>query len=555
MASQIDQHQALRSQAQQLADGDTLSETTNIASLLHDWLEENSPALLAQKNVGEFNGAMMQWFHWYSDDDGNHWSRLEQEAPALAKAGITAVWLPPAYKGMSGAKDVGYAAYDLFDLGEFDQKGSIRTKYGTRDAYLKSIRTCRSYGIEVYADAVFNHKIGGDIEEDFEAVPLDENNRHHALGAARPVRSWTGFTFPGRGGTYSTMQWSWQHFDSVDYNSLEPSARAVWQVKDKPLEDNVDRERGNYDFLMGCDLDLDHPEVRQELKLWGEWTLDTVGASGFRLDAIKHMNSDFFVEWIDHLENYAGRDIFVVGEFWSYDINTLCDYAARTAGQMSLFDAPLHLNFHRASHSKGHSNMGSILEGTLMEKAPLLAVTLVDNHDTQPLQALESPVADWFKPLAYSLILLRAEGYPCIFYPDYYGAEYSDYGTDGNLQTVQLTSHRYLLDRMLLARKHFAYGEQMDYFDDHNIIGWTRLGTELHPHGVAVVLSDGPGGAKSMQTGKPDTRFVDLTQHRGEIVSTNGEGWGRFPCQGGSVSIWIPEAAIPTALRDQFKRA
>jgi alpha-amylase len=130
MTSPINQHDALRSQAQQLAEGSALSETTNIVSLLRDWLEEHSPALLAQKNVGEFNGVMMQWFHWYSDDDGHHWSRLEQEAPVLAKAGITAVWLPPAYKGMNGAKDVGYAAYDLFDLGEFDQKGSIRTKYG-----------------------------------------------------------------------------------------------------------------------------------------------------------------------------------------------------------------------------------------------------------------------------------------------------------------------------------------------------------------------------------------------------------------------------------------
>ena len=53
-------------------------------------------------------------------------------------------------------------------------------------------------------------------------------------------------------------------------------------------------------------------------------------------------------------------------------------------------------------------------------------MTLVENHDTQPMQALESPVADWFKPLAYSIILMRAEGYP-IFYPDYYGANYSDW--------------------------------------------------------------------------------------------------------------------------------
>ncbi|MBM5785012.1 MAG: alpha-amylase [Cyanobacteria bacterium K_DeepCast_35m_m1_288] len=495
---------------------------------------------------------MMQWFHWYSEADGNHWARLEQEAPALAKSGITAVWLPPAYKGMDGAKDVGYATYDLFDLGEFDQKGSIRTKYGTKDAYLQAIRTCRSYGIEVYADAVFNHKIGGDIEESFEAIPLDDNNRHHALGQPRTVRSWTGFTFPGRGDTYSTMKWGWQHFDSVDYNSLDPGTKAVWQIKGKPLEDHVDGERGNYDFLMGCDLDLDHREVQQELKHWGEWTLDNTGVSGFRLDAIKHINSDFFVDWIEHIEAYAGRDVFIVGEFWSYDLGTLCNYASRTGGQMSLFDAPLHLNFFRASQSGGQFDMGSILEGTLSKEIPLLAVTLVDNHDTQPLQALESPVADWFKPLAYALILLRAEGYPCIFYPDYYGAEYSDYGTDGSLKTVQLTSHRYLIDRMLLARKHFAYGEQLDYFDDQNIIGWTRLGTELHPHGLAVVLSDGPSGSKWMRINQVGATYVDITNHCADPVVSNEHGWGCFPCRGGSVSVWVALDAIQASLRTRF---
>jgi hypothetical protein len=44
------------------------------------------------------------------------------------------------------------------------------------------------------------------------------------------------------------------------------------------------------------------------------------------------------------------------------------------------------------------------------------------NHDTQPLQALESVVEPWFKPLAYAFILLRREGYPCLFLPDYEGA-------------------------------------------------------------------------------------------------------------------------------------
>ena len=45
------------------------------------------------------------------------------------------------------------------------------------------------------------------------------------------------------------------------------------------------------------------------------------------------------------------------------------------------------------------------------------------NHDTQPYQALEAPIEPFFKPLAYALILLRFDGYPCIFYGDLYGMD------------------------------------------------------------------------------------------------------------------------------------
>ena len=525
----------------------------DIVSRVQAWLEIHSSGILAQKNIGEFNGTIMQWFHWYSDNDGKHWIRLESECQNLARLGITAVWLPPAYKGMNGMNDTGYATYDLFDLGEFDQKGSIRTKYGTKSEYLSAIKACRANGIEVYADAVFNHKMGGDYQEEFEAIPLDEYNRHNVMGPVQSIRSWTGFNFPGRGETYSKMKWNWNHFDSVDCNTLNVHYSAVWQVKDKPLEAEVDGERGNYDFLMGCDLDLDHPEVRSELKYWGEWTLDNTGATGFRLDAIKHINSNFFIDWIKHIEQYAGKDIFIVGEFWSYDINTLCSYISKTNGQMSLFDAPLQLKFHHASMSGGHFDMSTIFQGTLMQEVPLLAVTLVENHDTQPLQSLESPVEDWFKPLAYALILLREQGYPCIFYPDYYGSNYSDYGKNGEIQDIKMISHRYLIDRMLLARKHFAYGEQIDYFDDPNAVGWTRLGTELHPHGLAVLMSDGPQDQKWMNVGKPNAKFIDITHHCNEPVMTNNDGWGPFQCQGGSVSIWIAIDAIQEHLKQSIQ--
>lgn len=73
-------------------------------------------------------------FHWYYPDGGQLWGEVASKAGSLADMGITDVWLPPAGKGATGGYSVGYDAYHLFDLGEFDQEGTIATKYGDRAA-------------------------------------------------------------------------------------------------------------------------------------------------------------------------------------------------------------------------------------------------------------------------------------------------------------------------------------------------------------------------------------------------------------------------------------
>ena len=39
----------------------------------------------------------------------------------------------PPNKGCEGTADVGYAVYDRFDLGDQDQRGTVATRYGTRE--------------------------------------------------------------------------------------------------------------------------------------------------------------------------------------------------------------------------------------------------------------------------------------------------------------------------------------------------------------------------------------------------------------------------------------
>ena len=127
--------------------------------------------------------------------------------------------------------------------------------------------------------------------------------------------------------------------------------------------------------------------------------------------------------------------MFSVGEYWSNDVNKLHRYITETHGQTSLFDVPLHYNFENASKDENY-DLSHILEHTLVKENPSRAVTFVDNHDTQPGQALQSFVDEWFKQSAYSIILLREEGYPCVFYGDLYGIEHDNIEPVNDIQTL-----------------------------------------------------------------------------------------------------------------------
>lgn len=478
----------------------------------------------------QLRGTMMQSFHWYTSNDGGFWNEWAGRMPELKEKGVTALWLPPACKGMAGTWDVGYGIYDLFDCGEFEQKGTTRTKYGTKEEYLKCIDAAREAGMEVYADVVLNHKMGADRTQPIDCVVVvDPFDRNRTIGENHQRELWTHFSFPGRGNTYSSMRWDWWHFDATKEHGN------IYKLKDKHFETHVDEENANYDFLMGCDLDFSHDEVRGEVHYWGKWYLDSFGVDGFRLDAVKHIRSFFFREWIDDLRNHARKNLFAVGEYWSSDIRRLRRYIDETDGRIHLFDVPLHYNFHHASKAGAHYDMGAILNNTLVRENPLLAVTIVENHDTQPLQSLETVVEPWFKPLAYAIILLRDEGYPCIFAADYDGADYEDRG-----YKIRMASHRWMIDLFLEARNKYTFGPRRDYFDHPHTIGWTYQGDARHKS-MAVVMTNSGDDTKWMETGRPGRTYLDLTGHIGESVETNEWGWGPFRTKAGKVSVWIEQ--------------
>lgn len=188
----------------------------------------------------QLRGTMMQTFHWYSSNDGQFWNDWTGRMSELRKQGFSALWLPPAYKGHAGTWDVGYGIYDLFDCGEFDQKGTVRTKYGTREEYRKCIEAAHTAGLHVYADVVVNHKMGADSTQWLDNVVIvDPYDRNRTISDYHTKELWTHFTFPGRGDTYSSMKWDWWHFDATkEYGN-------IYKLKDKQFETHVDSENVN----------------------------------------------------------------------------------------------------------------------------------------------------------------------------------------------------------------------------------------------------------------------------------------------------------------------
>ncbi|HIC8645709.1 TPA: alpha-amylase [Elizabethkingia meningoseptica] len=488
------------------------------------------------------NGVMLQYFHWYTEGDSFLWTNLKENAAYLKDIGITSVWLPPAYKGASGNYSVGYDPYDLFDLGEFDQKGGVPTKYGTREEYMAAINSLKENNIQVIVDIVLNHKAGGDELETFQVVEANPEDRNEMISEPFDIESYTRFNFPGRKGKYSKFIWDFTCFSGVEYaDGIE--GNHIYMVLNEHSEGwdaILGDELGNYDFLMSNDINFRNPNVIGELDYWGKWYHDQIGYNGVRLDAIKHIAPGFYKDWLYKLREAIDDEIFAVGEYWvPGNLDLLQQYIDATEGCMSLFDAPLQNNFYLASVQGADFDLSKIFEGSLVQSNPDKAVTLVGNHDTQPLQQLEAPVEHWFKSIAYALILLRLEGYPCIFYPDLFGAHYTDKGGDGDDYEIFIDIVQEI-EILLKVRKENVYGLQRDYFDSENCIGWTLDG-DSDLHGCAVLISNNGDSEKIMEIGKQYTgkQFHDVLGRVNEVVEIDENGCGKFSVYDKNVAVWL----------------
>ncbi len=468
---------------------------------------------------------MIQAFEWYLNYEDKHWKTLKDKIKYIKALGIDQVWLPPANKGQKGVSDSGYGVYDLFDLGEFNQKGTVDTKYGHKDDYMALIKEIKDQGLELIVDIVLNHRLGADATELVDAKEVDMDNRYHVRDT-KQIEGWTQFNFEGRNNTYSNFKWRKEHFKAVDFD-VKMQTNAIYLFEDKSWDLQVDSENFNYDYLMGADVDFYNKEVQAELLNWLAWYYELTKFDGVRLDAIKHIDASFLKMALRKLREFT-QDSFAVGEYWSGDLKALHDHLMDVDFSMQLFDVPLHYNLVAASENNDY-DLRTLYNGTLVSNNPNYAVTFVDNHDTQIGQSLESWVKPWFKCHAYAFILLRDKGLPSVFYSDLFGSNHPE------MEKVDR------LDKLLYLRKDHLKGSFFDYMDDPHTIGWAYTGNQ-EADGLVVVLNTNDRTMKRMFVGmhNANTYFVDcMTSENPKEVRVDASGIGYFPVEAKACSVYI----------------
>ena len=463
-------------------------------------------------------GVLFQFFEYDIHFNDQLWRIIPFELDRLSSYGITAVWLPPAYKGSSGRMDVGYGPYDLYDLGEFDQKWTIPTKYGYKDQYLEAIEACHKHHIKVYGDIVLNHKMGSDGVNYVKATTVDSSSRNKKKGKSKYIEAPTQFNFDNRQNKYSAFKWTADHFTGVDYD-FKSQKNAIYLLDKKKWSKRVDKENGNYDFLLGSNIDHNYPDVREELIRWGRWYKQISHIDGFRLDALKHIDYDFYKEWLYQVRD--GDNLFAVGEYWHGDVKVLLKYLKHVEYSMSLFDVPLHYNFYKCSQHPDTFDMRELYKNTLLERSPMHAVTFVDNHDTQPHQGLASYIDAWFKPFAYAFILLKDAGYPCIFYGDYYGLKYTPY-----------SCFQHTIEKLLYVKKKYGYGKEEEIVDKDQYI-LTRS------NGIVLMMNIRKDNISRIYVGNQfsNNLFYDIFSNNEVMIDHNG--YGEFKCHKRQVAVYI----------------
>ncbi len=421
-------------------------------------------------------GVFMQAFYWDVEPIGDWYNIVADKVEDYKASGINRIWLPAPGKGASGGFSMGYDPSDYFDVGEFEQHGTVETRFGSREELENLIEKAHANDLEVIADIVMGHNSGGGLQ-------------------ANPFR--------GGDEVYSL-------FNEENGNASGKFNRTNEHFHPNDIHNNDEQD------LFFAETDLCHDQQYVQDWLWGRddsvaaFYKNTLGFDGWRFDYVKSFAPKWVKAWNDKIGGFS------VGENFDGNQQVLKDWVDASGSPAFDFACFYRLDetLDRAHDLTALGEAGNMLRKLDASKA----VTFVANHDTEKDENPENRISYANKLLAYSYILTH-DGYPTIFYLDYEAFK-------GQLKTL------------IQIYNTLAVGdvEIIEANEDEYIM--KRSGSGNNPGLILYMNISRQTKQRVVKTNWANKKLVDYTDNSRATPTTDGEGNATLSAPAGSYAIW-----------------
>ncbi|MGW2037188.1 pullulanase-type alpha-1,6-glucosidase [Streptomyces virginiae] len=304
--------------------------------------------------------------------------------------GTTAIWMAPIFKNqpVQGKGDDVSAGYHGYWITDFTQ---VDPHFGTNADLERLIDKAHAKGMKVFFDVITNHTA--------DVVDYREASYSYLSKGAFPYLTKEGAPFDDKDYADGKKKFPKVDGESFPRTPFVPDAKKNVKVPGWLNDPTMYHNRGDStfagesseqgDFFGLDDLWTERPEVVSGMeKIYEKWVKD-FQIDGFRIDTVKHVNTEFWTQWATALDEYAaerGReDFFMFGEVYSADTAVTSPYVTRGRLDATL-DFPLQDAIRAyASQGAAASRLGSVLADdyryTSGKANAYEQVTFLGNHD------------------------------------------------------------------------------------------------------------------------------------------------------------------------------
>lgn len=435
--------------------------------------EEAAP--LDLQNYQNGSGVMMQAFYWDVEPRHGWWDVVNEKVEGWADAGIDRLWLPVATKGQSGGYSMGYDVSDYYDFGEYDQHGTVETRFGSRTELEDLIATAHNNDVEVIADIVINHNSGGGKEYN-------------------PYRDKETYTL---------------------FNEENGNASGMFN---RNFENFYPNSTSNYDdgSLFYEEQNLDHNQEYVQNWLWkdensvAKYYMNVMGFDGWRFDYVLGFEPWVVKEWLNEVGGFS------VAELWDGNPDVLENYIEETGS--GVFDFA---TFYKLEEGLDRNDdLNFLTRHMVWQNYPEKAVTFTANHDTEKDANEDNYISAENKLKAYSFILTHP-GYPTIFYSDYENEEFQEE-----------------IKRLILLHNTLATGEVEVLYVDKDEYIMKRNGDANNPGLILYISTNENAKRREVNTNWNSVKVMDYSENTSFSPVTGESGAVMLEAPGNGYSVY-----------------